>query len=119
MLQATIDDWNAKVAAGVDDAFGRPVESMQELTAPYTCYRIIPAAPTPQVGASISLNIDEFCRVLDVNEIAIPGLYAVGTGMTMAPTMGRGYPGSGSNLTAGFGCALIAGPEAARFAAEK
>lgn len=119
VLQATIDDWNAKVAAGVDDAFGRPVESMQELTAPYTCYRIIPAAPTPQVGASISLNIDEFCRVLDVNEIAIPGLYAVGTGMTMAPTMGRGYPGSGSNLTAGFGCALIAGPEAARFAAEK
>jgi hypothetical protein len=116
-VKASIAEWNTMVAAGVDTAYQRPTNTLLDISeGPFYAYKLIPASCAPQVGASLSLNITDNCEVLDINGFPIPGLYAVGTGMTMTPTLGRGYPGSGSNLMAGFGSSLFAGPAAAAFA---
>lgn len=113
-LEQTVSDWNSLVTTGTDSQFGRFAGSLKAIeTGPFYAYKIVPGAPSPFIGASISLDINEQCQVLDRDGDVIPGLYAVGAGISWHATLGMGYPGSGSSLAAGFACGQIAGVAAA------
>lgn len=113
-LKRSVHEWNRMIAAGHDSRFGRPSNTLAMIAKPpYYAYRIVPASCAPQVGPNISLDVDSYCRVLDDRGAYTPGLFASGSGLLMHRTLGRGYPGSGANLTVGFGTGHIAGTEAA------
>ena len=59
------------------------------------------------LGTFIGLSTDAQARVLDVNERAIPGLYAVGN--DMASVMGGSYPGAGITIGPAMTFGYIAG----------
>ena len=73
-------------------------------TPPYYAVRLVPG----DLGTFIGLATDPLARVLDANEVPIPGLYAVGN--DQASMMGGTYPAAGITI----GPALTFGYIAAR-----
>ena len=118
-LVATVTRFNAQAAAGVDEDFKRGSETadhfMGDAThrpnpclgplqrAPFYAVQIRPGDSTTTVG----LRVDIRARVLDENDVSIPGLHAVGLDMN---SLWRGRaPGNGANNTLGLTFGFIAG----------
>lgn len=107
----TMETWNASVAAGVDEAFGRNNGMDEDLsTAPYYAIKIAPGIHHTMGG----LKIDTEAQVISTEGEAIPGLYAAGE------TTGGVHGGNriGGNAVCDFVVfGRIAGQNAADYAA--
>jgi len=100
-LQETVARYNSFVDSGVDTDFGKPTPRFKIQTPPFYA-----AWSTPILHDSLcGLRVDTRCRVIDVNEQPIEGLYAAGE------TMG-GFPQHGLGRCSLFG--RVAGRDAAR-----
>lgn len=73
-LKATMEKWNASVAAGVDEEFGRTSFASPLDTAPYYAIKVSPGVHHTMGGLKINTNT----QVLDTKGEVIPGLYAAG-----------------------------------------
>lgn len=72
---ATVNDYNATCAAGVDAKFGRDPAKMQPIaTPPYYAVEIVPGIVCTSGGAKRNMKSE----VLDFDGKAIPGLYEAG-----------------------------------------
>ena len=106
---ATIDDWNARCAAGVDHAFGRPPASMMPIAEPpFSAAHVWPIVSNTQGG----LPHDEEQRVLDAFGAPIPRLFVAGE---LGSVFGHLYI-SGGNFSECLVGGRIAGRNAARLA---
>ena len=107
----TMNKWNAAVAAGVDEEFGRNNGMDDDLsTAPYYAIKIAPGIHHTMGG--IKINTDT--QVIDTEGNVIPGLYAAGE------TTGGVHGGNriGGNAVCDFVVfGRIAGANAAQYAA--
>lgn len=74
VLKETMEKWNAAVAAGVDEEFGRTSFANPLDTAPYYAIKVSPGVHHTMGGLKINTNTE----VLDTNDQVIPGLYAAG-----------------------------------------
>ena len=75
VLQATVDEYNAACAAGVDPAFGRSAERMEPIAMPpYYAVQIVPCIPGTTGGG----RRDEHARVISTEGRPIPRLYEAG-----------------------------------------
>ena len=127
-LAASVARHNAFAQTGVDSDFQRGVTAYQQnigdpawsgknpnlgaLTkAPYYAVRLYPG----DIGAATGLATDVHARVLDAQEHAIAGLYAVGN--DMHSIMGGSYPAPGITLGPALVFAYLAGRHAAARAA--
>ena len=108
----TMDTWNAAVAAGVDEAFGRNNGMDDDLsTAPFYAIQIAPGIHHTMGG----IKIDTLTEVIDTEGNVIPGLFAAGE------TTGGVHGGNriGGNAVCDFVVfGRIAGAQAAAFAAQ-
>ena len=107
-LERTIDEVNRDAATGRDRAFYRGATSYQRLLgderfSPNPCVGEISAAPfyavkiiPGDIATYHGLVTDAQTRVLDVERMPIPGLYAVGN--DAASIFGGSYPGAGATL---------------------
>ena len=74
-LTAAVETWNASVAAGSDEAFGRSSAMDAPISeGPFWAVRVTPNVHTTAGG----IRINEAAQVLDKSEQPIPGLYAAG-----------------------------------------
>ena len=108
---------------GEDPAFGRGSTSYNRLQGdpgnkPNPCVAPIERGPFYAVkvvpgsfGTFAGLKTDDSARVLDGDDVPIPGLYAAGT--DMASVMGGHYPAGGINLGPAMTFGYIAGRHAA------
>ena len=107
----TMNTWNAAVAAGVDEEFGRNNGMDADLsTAPFYAIKIAPGIHHTMGG----IKINTATEVLDTEGNVIPGLYAAGE------TTGGVHGGNriGGNAVCDFVVfGRIAGANAADFAA--
>ena len=71
---ATIDEYNAGVAAGNPDPFKRGYTAQLSEEGPYYILQTVARYATTLGGCNVSNNLE----VLDVNEQPVPGLYAAG-----------------------------------------
>jgi flavocytochrome c len=98
-LQATVARYNAQLAAGDDEDFGRftpqrPDRDARAIAkAPFSAIRLYPMTRKSMGG----LAVDETTRVLDERGRPIPGLYAAGEATGVAGINGR-YGGEGTFL---------------------
>jgi hypothetical protein len=107
-LQQTVDRWNASVAQGTDDEFGRKPETLMPLnTPPYYAARLWPLVINTQGGPVH----DSDQRVLDAFGEPIPGLYAAGE---LGSVFGHVYM-AGGNLAECF----VGGRRAAQSAMQR
>ena len=105
-LEASIEKWNSACAAGEDDDFKRPSQSMTPITsAPYFVGEIWPVVSNTQGGPVH----DARQRVLNSYGEPIPGLYEAGE---VGSIWGHLYM-SGANLSECFIGGRIAGREVA------
>ena len=108
----TMNTWNASVAVGKDEEFGRSNGMDGDLsTAPYYAIKIAPGIHHTMGG----LKINTDTQVIDTNGNAIPGLYAAGE------TTGGVHGGNriGGNAVCDFVVfGRIAGKNAAEYAAQ-
>lgn len=74
VLKETMEKWNAAVAAGVDEEFGRTSFANPLDTAPYYAIKVSPGVHHTMGGLKINTNTE----VLDTNDQVIPGLFAAG-----------------------------------------
>jgi len=108
-FRATIDDWNAACAAGIDRAFGRPPASLMPIAEPpFSAAHVWPIVSNTQGG----LPHDAEQRVLDAFGAPIPRLYVAGE---LGSVFGHLYI-SGGNFSECLVGGQIAGRNAARFA---
>ncbi|OBA69681.1 3-ketosteroid-delta-1-dehydrogenase [Mycobacterium sp. 1554424.7] len=103
-LAATVARFNAFVAAGVDEDFGRGDEAFDRAfsagASPLVSIDKPPfhaaAFGLSDLGTKGGLRTDTAARVLDGSGNPIPGLYAAGN--TMAAPSGTAYPGGGTPI---------------------
>ncbi len=110
-LQATVDTWNATLAAGGVDPYGRNLAAALALDGEtWAVVRLTPGLAKNFGGVST----DADARVLDVGAVPIPGLYAAGevAGMVIGGGGGDGFSGS---VGACYWGGRVAGAEAAAF----
>ena len=74
VLEETLNTWNASVAAGKDDAFGRTSFAQPLDTAPYYAIKVAPGVHHTMGGLSINTQ----AQVLDQSGAPIQGLFAAG-----------------------------------------
>ena len=75
VLEQSLADWNAAVAAGVDGEFGRETGMDADLShPPYYAIKVGPAVHYTMGG----IKINTLAEVIDTEGAAIPGLYAAG-----------------------------------------
>ena len=122
-LRATIDRWNAFVAKGVDEDFGRGTREYDKWLgdpfhgpnpalglidkAPFYAVDMVPADVSTYGGALI----DSRARVIKADGAPIPGLYACG--VSTASIMGGVYPGAGASIGPSMTFGYIAAKHAA------
>jgi succinate dehydrogenase/fumarate reductase flavoprotein subunit len=105
-LGDTVTEWNALVASGGADRFGRPATSRARIArAPFHAAPVVPIVSNTQGGPAH----DEAQRVLDAFGDPIPGLYEAGE---IGSVFGHIYM-SGGNLAECFVGGRIAGRNAA------
>jgi 3-oxosteroid 1-dehydrogenase len=117
-LRGTVERFNAMVATGRDEDFGRGESSYSRF---YSDTRVKPngnlgaiergpfyaiALYPGDVGTAGGLLTDEYARVLDVQNNPIPGLYAAGN--NSASVFGPIYPGAGASIAASMIFSMIA-----------
>jgi succinate dehydrogenase/fumarate reductase flavoprotein subunit len=122
-LERTVTEYNVHAREGEDPAFGRGSTSYNRYQGdagnkPNPCVAPIERGPFYAVkvvpgsfGTFAGLKTDTSARVLDADEVPIPGLYAAGT--DMASVMGGHYPAGGINLGPAMTFGYIAGRHAA------
>ncbi len=101
-LAATIERYNGFFAGGVDEDFNRDLA----VTMPFTGKRFFALTTNSCVLATVGgLTIDGNCRVLDVEDKVIEGLYAVGnaSGNFFAGNYPRHIPGTSIGRAITFG----------------
>jgi succinate dehydrogenase/fumarate reductase flavoprotein subunit len=119
-FERTLDAYNRNAEQGIDPEFGKGSNAYHRFggdpaqqpnpnlapirTPPFYAVKLVPG----DLGTFLGLRTDARARVLDVNERAIAGLYAVGN--DSASVMGGTYPGAGITI----GPALTFGYIAAR-----
>jgi succinate dehydrogenase/fumarate reductase flavoprotein subunit len=124
-LEATVARWNANVADGHDPDFSRGVSVHDRFwgdaafgmepqttlgpldTAPYYAVQVNSGC----LGTKGGPRTDASARVLDVDGVVIPGLYAAGN--VMASPMGMTYGGHGGTLGPALTFGWLAGHDAA------
>lgn len=128
-LERTISDYNMHARNGEDPAFGRGSTIYNRFqgdagNTPNPCVAPIERGPFYAVkvvpgsfGTFAGLTTDASARVLDANDMPIPGLYAAGT--DMASVMGGHYPAGGINLGPAMTFGYIAGRHAAGVTGDK
>jgi hypothetical protein len=86
VLQETVARYNSFVDSGVDEDFGKPTPQFKIQTPPFYA-----AWSTPILHDSLcGLRVDTRCRVIDIHEQVIEGLYCVGEAMGGFPQHGLG-----------------------------
>jgi len=86
VLQETVSRYNAFVDSGTDADFGKPTPLFKIQTPPFYA-----AWSTPILHDSLcGLRVDTDCRVIDLQEEVITGLYAAGEAMGGFPQHGLG-----------------------------
>ena len=101
-LAATIERYNGFFAGGIDEDFNRDLAT----TMPFTGTRLFALTTNSCVLATGGgLTIDGDCRVLDVDDKVIEGLYAVGnaSGNFFAGNYPRHIPGTSIGRAITFG----------------
>ncbi len=74
-LRETVDRFNEMVDKGVDEDFGRNIDTMEKIeTPPFYGVDLYPSLPATTGGAKRDIE----CRVLDWNDDPIPNLYEAG-----------------------------------------
>ncbi|ABQ69704.1 fumarate reductase/succinate dehydrogenase flavoprotein domain protein [Rhizorhabdus wittichii RW1] len=123
-LRATVDRFNAMVAQGRDEDFGRGDAAYDRLygdprVAPNPTLGSLAKAPfyaipihLGDIGTNGGLVTDGTGRVLSEGGGAIPGLYAVGN--LAASVMGYSYPGAGATLGPAMTFGWLAAADAVR-----
>lgn len=92
-LTATVEQWNASCAAGVDAQFGRPSELYPLESGPYYAAEVKPGAACTFGGITVDTDMHALRATGDA---VIPRLYAAGMN-SMA--LGRFYPTCGSAVS--------------------
>jgi len=111
-LVATVENYNAMIAAGADTEFGKNLTGHQPINAPkYYAVKIIPAV----LGTLSGIKVDIDTHVLDKQGNPIVGLFAVGE-VANGELYYRVYPGSGASITMSFVFGRVAGLKAAELA---
>lgn len=111
-LTATVDRYNGFALAGVDEEFHRGESPWDRVIAgvvkphtdgPNKCLGVLDQAPyyavqvvVTDIGTKGGVRTDAHGRVLRADDSVIDGLYA--SGNTMAPALGRIYPGAGGPI---------------------
>lgn len=111
-LTGTVDEYNGFVRSGVDERFGRGDAPWDRMVAgivrphtdgPNKCLGLIDQSPyyaaqivVTDLGTKGGVRTDAHARVVRADDSVIPGLYA--SGNTMAPALGRIYPGAGGPI---------------------
>ena len=101
-LVETYNRYCSFFATGVDEDFGRALAA----TAPFTGSRFFALTTNSNVLATVGgLSIDGNCSVLDMNDMPIPGLWAVGnaSGNFFAGNYPRHIPGTSIGRAIAFG----------------
>ena len=112
VVKAEIEEYNAGVAAG-QDKFGRAVDTMRALEAPYY-------ASTGTNGISGTdcngIKVDSDGRVLDRDGNPIKGVYGGGNDMYASNWAGTSYIASGTGAGGTYAFSVITGRNAAAYA---
>ena len=111
-LAATVDEYNGFARSGIDEKFHRGEAPWDRVIAgvvkphtdgPNKCLGVIDEPPyyavkvvVTDLGTKGGLRTDATGRVLRADDSVIQGLYA--SGNTMAPALGRIYPGAGGPI---------------------
>lgn len=121
-LAATVDEYNGFARAGVDERFHRGEAPWDRVVAgvvrPHTdgankCLGVLDRPPfyavqvvVTDLGTKGGVRTDPRARVLRPDGTVIPGLYAAGN--TMAPALGRTYPGAGGPIASALAFSWLA-----------
>ncbi|WP_433868771.1 FAD-dependent oxidoreductase [Saccharopolyspora sp. CA-218241] len=117
-LTASVERFNALLAAGVDEDFlrheslaakGADPHLAPVATGPFHAVRMVPGE---LVCTHTGLRIDDRARVLDTAGRAVPGLYAAGE--AAGGVLGERYVGGGNSVAHALVLGRTAGTEAAR-----
>lgn len=125
-LEATVERWNANVAAGSDPDFHRGESAHDRWWGDPECKGQVRATLGPldeppfyaveirsgALGTKGGPRVDQDARVLDLDGEPIPGLYAAGN--VMASPFGMTYGGAGGTLGPAMVFGYLAGQHAAR-----
>lgn len=112
-LKATLDQYNADAAQGVDNQFHKKAEWITPLdNAPWAAFDISTTSSTYRFIALGGLACNIHSQVLGNDGAPIPGLYAAGANCEHFPTNGGEYA-SGMSLGPGSFFGRIAGQQAA------
>ena len=111
-VTATVERFNGYALSGKDEDFGRGETPWDRVVAgvfgphtdgPNKCLGVVDAAPyyavqvvVTDIGTKGGVRTDGHARVLRADDTVIEGLYA--SGNTMAPALGRIYPGAGGPI---------------------
>jgi len=122
-LAAQLERYNRDAVLGRDPEFGKGTNAYHRFGGdpahhpnpniapiskpPYYAVKLVPG----DLGTFLGLATDPAARVLDVNERAIPGLYAVGN--DQASMMGGTYPGAGITIGPALTFGYLAGRDLA------
>ncbi len=111
-LTATVAFYNDMIAFGKDTQFGKNLKELTPLESPkYYALKVVPAI----LGTMSGLKTDLEARVLNVEGVAISGLYAAGE-LATANFYNTIYPAMGTSLQVSLTFGRIAGTNAANFA---
>jgi len=92
-LQATLNEWNANIAAtGDDPIYERVLQLVPIVKAPFYAYQNVPF----NLGSCGGIKTNVECQVIDTNGEVIPHLYA--GGLVQGGWIGPYYPGSGTAI---------------------
>lgn len=111
VLEKSVNDFNAGVAAG-QDPFGRDPKKSRALVAPFYAYTGLKALGK----CSLCVYIDDETRVVEQGAGAIPGLYAASYDLCFANWQGQFYTAGGSGCAGGYAISVYAGEQAAAYA---
>ena len=127
-LVATVDEYNGFARSGVDERFHRGESPWDRVVAgvvkphtdgPNKCLGVLDAPPyyavqvvVTDIGTKGGVRTDADARVLRADGSVIEGLYA--SGNTMAPALGRIYPGAGGPIGSAMVFSWLAALDMAR-----
>ena len=127
-LVAPVDEYNGFARAGVDERFHRGESPWDRVVAgvvkphtdgPNKCLGVLDAPPyyavqvvVTDIGTKGGVRTDADARVLRADGSVIEGLYA--SGNTMAPALGRIYPGAGGPIGSAMVFSWLAALDMAR-----
>jgi succinate dehydrogenase/fumarate reductase flavoprotein subunit len=104
-LVATVQQWNADAASGVDSQYGKSGATVKPfVTAPFYAFKSETIANVVHYGG---LKVNADCQVIDSMGSAVPRLFAAGLDAGCG-ALGRNYPGSGTAVGATYAMSIVA-----------